>query len=155
MVTLPSTAAEDKKYVNQLVASGMNSARINCAHDSVTEWAKMIENVRDAGQTYHKQIKVMMDLGGPKLCTGSMSAGPQVIHIRPEKDAVGNIVNPAKVWLAPEDSPPPSDEAQAIIPIEREWLSVVKRGDRIKFSDSRGKKCYLDIQKKKGAGRVQ
>jgi len=33
MVTLPSTAAEDYKMVNRLVALCMNSARINCAHD--------------------------------------------------------------------------------------------------------------------------
>lgn len=153
MVTLPNTAANDKKVVNQLVASGMNSARINCAHDSPDDWAKMIQNLKEASVTYHRQTKVMMDLGGPKLRTGAMSPGPQVIHIKPQKDAIGKIINPAKIWLAPVDVPPPSDEAQAVIPIEEEWLSIVKKGNQIKFTDSRGKKCTLEIQSREKSGR--
>lgn len=153
MVTLPSTAAEDKKLVNGLAAVGMNSARINCAHDSVAEWEQMIKNVKEASFTCHRNMKVMMDLGGPKLRTGAICEGPQVIRIQPEKSAVGKVTQPAKVWLAPLDVPPPGDDAQAVIPMDDEWLSVAKRGDQIEFRDSRDKKCVLDIQKKQGRGR--
>ncbi len=153
MVTLPGTAAEDKKLVNGLVASGMNSARINCAHDDTNAWRKMIENVRQASKTYQKKIKIMMDLGGPKLRTGAISSGPEVIQIKVQKDALGKTRNPALVWLAPEGVEVPTDEAQAVIPIEEEWLSIVKKGNSIQFVDSRGKKCILDIQKRQGKGR--
>jgi len=153
MVTMPNTAASDKHFVNELVAAGMNSARINCAHDNTEIWRKIIENVKDAGLKKHKQTKVMMDLGGPKLRTGSMSPGAQVIHIRPKKDALGKITNPALIWLAPSDVPPPSDEAQAIIPMDEEYLGLLKKGNQIKFTDSRGKKCTMDILGKRKAGR--
>src|SRR5699024_1815042 len=33
MVTMPSEAAKDYKLVKSLIESGMNSARMNCAHD--------------------------------------------------------------------------------------------------------------------------
>jgi len=153
MVTIPNVAADNKMFVNQLVDAGMNSARINCAHDNPNIWAKMISNIREKSMSAHKQIKVMMDLGGPKLRTGAMSPGPQVIHVKPEKNTIGKITNPAKIWLAPPDCPPPKDQAHAFIPIEEEWLSLVKIGNQIKFTDSRGKKCVFDIQSKQGAGR--
>lgn len=153
MVTIPNNAAEDKPFVNQLLKAGMNSARINCAHDNPDTWENMISHLREASITNHKQIKIMMDLGGPKLRTGAMSPGPQVIHIKPEKNSLGKIINPAKIWLAPADCPPPSGDAQAFIPIEEEWLSIVKKGNQIKFTDSREKKCTFEIQSKKGAGR--
>ena len=112
MVTLPNTAADDLAFVNDLVGLGMNSARINCAHDDPATWGKMINNVKEAGIRKGRNVKIMMDLGGPKLRTGSMAPGPQIIHIRPQKDAMGHITNPARLWLAPADIPPPSDEVQ-------------------------------------------
>jgi len=153
MVTLPNTAASDKQFVNELVSLGMNSARINCAHDNTETWGKMINNLQDSSTRHHRQIRIMMDLAGPKLRTGSMMPGPQVIHIKTEKDALGNIVSPARIWLAPPDVPPPSDDAQVIIPMDEEWLGILKRGNYIGFTDSRGKKCKLEIAERDGKGR--
>jgi len=153
MVTLPNTAADDKAFVNDLVGLGMNSARINCAHDDPDTWEKMISNVKEAGIRKGRKVKIMMDLGGPKLRTGSMAPGPQVIHIRPQKDAMGRITNPARIWLAPADIPPPSDEVQSVIPLEEEWMLLLKTGDKLKFEDSRGKKCVIEINERSGKGR--
>lgn len=68
MVTLPDTAAENNTFVNYLIQSGMNSARINCAHEGPVEWGKMIANVerskkslrKNAGnlQLSHKQFNI-------------------------------------------------------------------------------------------------
>ncbi len=153
MVTLPNTAAEDKQFVNELVALGMNSARINCAHDNPDTWGKMIANLKEASMKSHRQLRIMMDLGGPKLRTGAMMPGPQVIRIKTEKDPLGKLTGVARIWLAPPDVPPPSKEAQAVIPMSEEWLSILKRGNHIGFTDSRGKKCKLQIDEKEGKGR--
>ena len=48
MATLPSEAAEPE-FVDNLVAAGMDCARINCAHDDPEMWGQMIENVRAGG----------------------------------------------------------------------------------------------------------
>jgi pyruvate kinase len=153
MVTLPSSASYDKKFVNELVGLGMNSARVNCAHDNTDTWLQMISNVRDASALHQRQVKVMMDLGGPKLRTGSISPGPQVIHIKPAKDAVGKITSPALVWLAPADALPPGGGTHAHIPIDERWLGVIKRGNEIKFEDARGKTCTLVVQGREKTGR--
>lgn len=153
MVTLPGTAGEDYKLVYHLLALGMNSARINCAHDNPETWDKMISNVKLANEKLLKNGKVMMDLGGPKLRTGAMVPGPKIIHIKPEKDAEGRVVNPSRIWIAPPDMPPPDNSADAHIPIAEDWFRFIKRGYTIKLLDTRGKKVKIVIDKKKGFGR--
>lgn len=101
MVTMPDTAAEDKSLVRNLLINGMNSARINCAHDDEEVWTKIIHNIHENCITNHKQCKIMMDLGGPKLRTGAMKLGPEVIHLKPKYDKLGKVKQPALIWLAP------------------------------------------------------
>ena len=71
MVTLPTEAATDLGLVQGLVEHGIECVRINCAHDHESVWAAMIANVRLAEQTSRrpKQVKVLMDLAGPKVRT--------------------------------------------------------------------------------------
>jgi len=153
MVTLPGSAGDDYLFVNRLMNIGMNSARINCAHDNSITWEKMIGNVRKSSDALTKSCKVMMDLGGPKLRTGAIQAGPKIIHIKPDKDVKGKVVNPAKVWIAPPDILPPDDTATAHIPINEEWFRHIKRGDSIRLTDTRDKKIEFVINGKKGSGR--
>lgn len=66
MVTLPTEAATDYALVRELMQRGMNCARINCAHDSVEEWAAMVAHVRRAEEELELTCKIHMDMGGPK-----------------------------------------------------------------------------------------
>lgn len=153
MVTLPGSAADDYLFVNRLINIGMNSARINCAHDNPATWEKMISNIHVASEKLSKSCKVMMDLGGPKLRSGSMQPGPKIIHIRPERDVSGKVVNPAKIWIAPPEFPPPDESADAHIPVSTEWFQNIKRGDSIQLRDTRDKKIKILIAGSKGNGR--
>ncbi|MCF6171100.1 MAG: pyruvate kinase [Bacteroidales bacterium] len=153
MVTLPGSAADDYLLVNHLMNLGMNSARINCAHDNPETWKKMIDNIHQSSQKLSKSCKIMMDLGGPKLRTGDMQAGPEIIHIRPEKDVTGKIVHPAKIWIAPPDIPPPGNIKIPHIPVTETWFKNLKRGDTIHLNDTRGKKVKLMVNGRKGDGR--
>ncbi|WP_028273471.1 pyruvate kinase [Atopococcus tabaci] len=67
MVTMPTEAAKDKQLVKDLIAKGMNVARINCAHDNPKIWTKMIENIRHAAGQKKKDVKILMDIAGPKI----------------------------------------------------------------------------------------
>jgi pyruvate kinase len=154
MVTLPNTAADDLDFVRKLLANGMNCARVNCAHDDPEIWLKMINNVREASRLERKKCRVTMDLGGPKLRTGPMIPGPKVVHVRPERDDLGRVVNPAKIWIASPDIHPPSDsDFQAFLPVDPILLSKIKNGNIIKFIDARGKNCKITIDRKEGKGR--
>ncbi|NOR87663.1 MAG: hypothetical protein GQ527_08650, partial [Bacteroidales bacterium] len=153
MVTLPSSAAEDYMFVNHLMTLGMNSARINCAHDDASTWQKMIDNIHESNDKLAKNCKIMMDLGGPKLRTGSMQSGPEIIHIKPEKDETGKIITPAKLWIAPPDILPKGVDVFDHIPISEEWFAQIKRGDSIHFTDTRGNKIKVVMEGKKNGGR--
>ncbi len=67
MVTMPSTAAKDYELVKELLESGMNSARINCAHDNESAWSQMIENIIKGSAETGQPCKIMMDISGPKV----------------------------------------------------------------------------------------
>ena len=152
MVTQPSEAAEDKKLVYKMLAAGMNSARINCAHDDTVAWGKMINNINKARKKTGRNCKVCMDLGGPKLRTGMMKPGPKVIHLQPKRDELGRVVSPANAWLGPTDSEPKQEMIH--IPVEKGFLKKIKNGDVIRFKDTRGKKCFLKVEEKLNNGRV-
>jgi pyruvate kinase len=72
MVTLDTDAATDYELVRGFIQSGANCMRINCAHDTPEIWEGMIENIRQAEQETGISCKIMMDLGGPKIRTGSV-----------------------------------------------------------------------------------
>ena len=150
LVTQPFEAANDKQFAQSLLKQGMDCARINCAHDDEIIWKQIIENIR----AHEKNCKIMMDLGGPKFRTGKMKPGPKVIHIKPKKNPLGQVIEPARIWLAPYGIQPPVDkEADVIIPVNKKWLRKTKKGSYIIFRDSRDKKCKIHIEEKEGKGR--
>ena len=97
MVTMPSAAATDYTLIHTLLRQGMDCMRINCAHDDEDAWQRMIEHLRRAEQALGRSCRVVMDLGGPKLRTGEIEAGPAVLHVRPRRDVFGRVVAPARL----------------------------------------------------------
>lgn len=152
MVTLPLEAAIDQNVVAKFLKAGMDCARINCAAYDADLWKKMIINIGNVKSAINKDCRVMMDLAGPKIRTGTMIAGPKVIHIKPERDDVGNVIKPVLIWLAPPGLNPPR-EANAVIPVDAEWLKNLCNCDIIAFTDLRQKKCTIEIADKEGEGR--
>jgi pyruvate kinase len=65
MVTLPSEAADNPMLVSEMIAAGMNIARINCAHDDADVWTRMISNVHEAADDASTECRIIMDLAGP------------------------------------------------------------------------------------------
>src|ERR1700690_2869644 len=139
MVTMPPEAATNYEVVRDLLAQGMDCMRINCAHDGPDAWSGMIQNLRRAEKETNKHCKVAMDLAGPKLRTGSIEPGPAVLKYRPQRDTLGRVVSPARIWLTPsscpEVAPGPTD---AVIPVPEPWLARLRLRDRVLFTDARG-----------------
>ncbi len=146
MVTMPTAAAEEYTLVSQLVEAGMDCMRVNCAHDSADEWSRMIDHLKRATEQHNRPSRVLMDLAGPKVRTGSIEPGPDVVKIKPARDAYGRVVEPAHVWLhdakQPQSPPTPAD---ASLPVDGAWLRKLKKGDRIAFTDARGSSRTLRV----------
>jgi pyruvate kinase len=153
MVTLPTEAATDEFLIPEMLAAGMNVARINCAHDDDHVWAAMIKRVRDACADSAAECRIFMDLAGPKVRTGELEPGPRVFHIRPRRDPMGRIVAPRHIRFVPDDVAWSGTKA-AVIPVPRECIEYALVGDDIRFRDSRGKKRRLKVIQKDDKGLV-
>ncbi|TFD66838.1 pyruvate kinase [Cryobacterium ruanii] len=146
MVTLPSETATDKAMVQSMLESGMDLARINCAHDGPTVWAAMIANIRSAEASTGRRCLVAMDLGGPKLRTGPIKAGPEVIKVKPLRSPTGTVLKRGVVWLGTRP-----DNAVAlgapVIPItDLSWVDRRRVGDEIRLVDTRGAHRTLTVE---------
>jgi len=69
MVTFDKELAWNLPMVKQLLYSGMNVARINCAHDDESVWQAMVWNIKKAVKSTGIPCKIYMDLAGPKIRT--------------------------------------------------------------------------------------
>ncbi len=69
MITFDSDLADDYAKVKNLLQSGMNVARINCAHDDESAWFRMVQHIKRASKITGLSCKIYMDLAGPKIRT--------------------------------------------------------------------------------------
>ncbi|MDO9319838.1 MAG: pyruvate kinase [Gammaproteobacteria bacterium] len=146
MVTMPGEAVDDYTLVRDLIRGGMECMRINCAHDDVVAWDRMIEHLRRAEQELGRSCRVVMDLAGPKLRTGPLEPGPAVVKIRPRRDVFGRVTAPARILLTPGNALHRSpSSADACLPVPEAWLARLQPGDRVKFTDARGSKRILVV----------
>ncbi len=66
-------ASEGK--VPDLVAAGMDVARINLSHGTAEGRARMLEAVREASRSAGRDVGIMADLSGPKIRLGELADG--------------------------------------------------------------------------------
>jgi pyruvate kinase len=138
MVTMPTGAADDYMMMYQLLNSGMNCMRINCAHDHPEAWLRMINHLRDAERATGRSCRILMDLGGPKLRTGQMKLLPAVKKIRPLRDSFGRVLRHARIWLTAEESTCSEVQAaDACFTVDPDWLADCRAGNRVLLRDAR------------------
>lgn len=146
MVTAPDEAATRYTLVRDLVASGMNCLRINCAHGDPVSWKQMIDNVRRAEQELGRTCRILMDLAGPRLRTGAIEPGPQVVKVQPRRDSLGWVTMPAEIWLTAAEAPtPPPTPGDAVVPLPAQFLALLSAGDRLDFRDARNARRNMSL----------
>lgn len=78
LVTLEPAFGADETRMGELVRRGANAVRINCAHDTADDWRRMAAVARRAAAAQGRQIRVLMDLSGPKIRTADVRPEPGV-----------------------------------------------------------------------------
>lgn len=126
MVTFPTEAGSDYGFVRDLMARGMDCARINCAHDDPDVWGAMIAHIRRAESETGRKCKIYMDLGGPKART--------VDVIAPKKKRLKQ----GKALLLTRETPKPNKkfpfQARCALP---EVFDQLKVGDPVWINDGK------------------
>jgi pyruvate kinase len=142
MVTLDSQCANDYAFVRRLVGSGMDIARINGAHDGPQQWEQMVSHVERAASELDRRCRIAVDLAGPKLRTGALEDGPQVLRLRPRRDVRGQPVAAAIFEfqnMMPSENPIGGHPSPApVVPVSGEWLARRRTGDEVTLTDTRG-----------------
>ena len=161
MVTLPTEAGDDLDLVRGFVDAGMELARINCAHDGPDVWKRMIDHVHTAAREAGREIKVAMDLAGPKVRTGQIAPGPEVGRARVTRVETGRVLTPSKIWLTANDLPEgehppvPADlPGRPTLPlrVDRPWLEGLAEGDVIDLWDNRDSKRKFTVTRLENGG---
>lgn len=146
MVTMPTEAAQEYTLIQRLLERGMDCMRINCAHDGPEQWLKMIDNLHRAEQKLQCSCRIAMDLAGPKLRTGPIKPGPEVIKVKPKRDTYGRVVEHARIWLSSREHPCAAPSlANADLAVEQKWLTTLKVSDQINLRDIRGAKRVWQV----------
>lgn len=144
MVTFDTEFATNERKVHQLLAAGMNVARINCAHDNPDTWLKMIGNIQKAREKTGLPCKIYMDLAGPKIRTQILGKG--------HKKGKADFSDERTFFLA--ESNEVLDTEQIVIGCTQEGIvSQLKVGERVLFDDGLFEAKVEQL--KKGLARLQ
>lgn len=167
MVTLPTEAATDPGLADRIVAAGAEVVRINSAHDGPEAWSAMIRNVRRAERAHGHRVAVTMDLAGPKLRTGPIQPGPQVLKVRPVRDELGRVLEPARLRLTAEvpdtaaaglGETTAAGVAEPSLPVvavsDRAFIRDLVEGAEVRLRDARGRRRRLRVVGVAGPDRI-
>ena len=69
-------AVESPEKVRELIAAGMNRARLNLSHGGYEEHQSRLNEVRAAAKEAGKPVAILVDLQGPKIRLARFKAGP-------------------------------------------------------------------------------
>jgi pyruvate kinase len=144
MLTAPDAAEADEAWLTTMLRAGMNVIRINCAHEGPHEWSRIIDALGAARRTTGLECRILMDLAGPKVRTGSIVEDARVATWKIRRDDVGRVTEPSSVPLRPlaragEQMP------DGTLLLADDWFAALRSGDVLRFRDARGKKRSLKI----------
>lgn len=112
--------SNNKKIIKELVAAGMNVARLNLAHDDIEYHRKTLNNIREVEKELDIFLPVMMDIPGPKIRIGEIKDGPILLK-------KGQIIRLTTKNIIGDES---------IIPVEYESLfQSIKKGSLVYLYD--------------------
>ncbi|MBR0557239.1 pyruvate kinase [Ciceribacter sp. L1K23] len=136
MVTLPGDAAERPEFLPDLARRGMDVARVNCAHDEPEAWRTMALHVRAAGRAVGRDIKVLMDIAGPKIRTSAVAA--------PDKKA--RLQAGDRLRLVATGLPRPCADVTFSAGVSLpELVTRLSVGDRVRYDDGKLEGVVEDV----------
>jgi pyruvate kinase len=147
MVTLDAEATWNYALIKDLIVAGMTCARINCAHDDPKSWMKLIELIRKTGKETGLSCKILMDLAGHKIRTGSIEQEQAIHHIKVKKDRVGKVVASGYLVLSTEPESAGLETDLFTIEIPVDLHKKLTAGLFLGFVDAQKKQRYLKIEK--------
>ena len=168
MVTLDSESTYQPHLLEELLRHGMDIVRINCAHDTPKEWKMLIDSIRHAEERLiqrdlgiGRRCRIVMDLAGPKIRTGSMGVRVRPLKITVPKDVHGRPLKLVEGFL---DSEAKFTEKIYLTGVQPSFVISIKKeaailanvnGEKLWFRDTRGRNRTATILEKISPTRVK
>jgi len=114
---------------------------VNCAHDGPEAWSSMIEHLRRAEQKHGRVCRVSFDLAGPKLRTGPVAPGPEVLRFKPARDRLGRVAALGMIVFGPIADADEDDVT--LVPLNPHFHQRAQPGDVLRLDDARGRRRDL------------
>ena len=73
-------ATSSLEILRELVAAGLDVARLNLSHGTHDDHSASLANLRAAAEAENRRIGVLADLQGPKIRLGTFADGPVELH---------------------------------------------------------------------------
>ena len=150
MVTLPSNAAdEDGKLIHELANAGVNSFRINTAHDDAFVWREMADVIAKINDTRNEEnkIKIFVDLAGPKIRTGKIRKveTPVVVGSNKTKKELFIFASEKMSTLPEQINPDTLAKEPAHIVVDKKFFKKLKKYSHILVKDANKKKATITV----------
>lgn len=121
IVTTLGPAVAERERLSALLAAGADMVRINAAHGSPEERARLIDDVRAAAEEQEKKVPILFDLRGLKIRTGPLNGEEPM-----------PIARGSEVEIVPESVPTQPGRIGIDYP---NLLDVIQPGSRLLISD--------------------
>jgi pyruvate kinase len=132
IVATVGPASRSPQKLEQLIQAGVNVFRLNFSHGSHDEHLAVITSVREIATRLRKPIALLQDLSGPKIRTGKVKDGVE-------------LVNGARITITTE--PLVEGDAELISTTYEALPHDVKPGDRVLLDDGN---LELRVQRSSG-----
>ncbi|OIK12087.1 pyruvate kinase [Bacillus sp. MUM 13] len=147
MVTLDRSMLAKPDIFSKLLTSGMNIARINCAHDDVHVWTALIEQLKMAEENISDKdkkdsCKIYMDLAGPKIRIGELAKEKTDLTITVDR---ANKNSQYGYLVCKGHTLSHNDLSFLLTAANCEDLTHIDENTSILFKDTRGKNRILTV----------
>ncbi|OGA60851.1 MAG: hypothetical protein A3G81_24045 [Betaproteobacteria bacterium RIFCSPLOWO2_12_FULL_65_14] len=140
MVTAPDAAEASEPWADAILHAGADLLRINGAHESPSEWARIVAAFTARAAALGKPGRVFVDLPGPKLRTEIRELEDAVLHFPRCKDRQGRTIAPTPLELVAEY------HEGAEIPVPAQWLPQLAAGDIVSITDAGQRRRSLVVR---------
>jgi len=114
-------------------------------------WKDLVALVRSAAAAAGRDVRIAMDLAGPKIRIGALPSLPGVVDVRPQRNRYGKLLQSARILAVPTEGavvhPVRQPEGAPVdrLPIRNEGWESLTIGDRLRARDSSGRWRELTV----------
>ncbi len=148
MVTLPTEAGDDPELIKSYIAAGADCVRINCAHDNAEIWGNMIAITKVCAKELKRDIRVAMDIAGPKLRIAAVSTDEKIRLMRGDHFVLTDKLSEKSKHLEATLSHPELLEHVQIG--AQVWINDGKIGAKLKEKDGKRLTFTVTTAREKG-----